>query len=60
MFWKLHFTVQSNFKMNIGSNALTKLRSETFWKLRTAIVNRPMRLKLYICQKKELLSSLFL
>ena len=36
----------------------TKLRSENLWKLRTAIINRPLRLQLIICHKKELLSSL--
>ena len=60
MFWKLHFTVQSNFKIKIGSNALTKLRLVNLWKLRTAIINRPKRLQIIICRKKELLSSLFL
>ena len=34
-----------------------KLRLENLWKLRTAIINRPMRLQLIICHKKELLSS---
>ena len=43
----------------MGSNALTKLQSENLWKLQTAIINRPMRLQLIICQKKELLSSIF-
>ena len=59
MFWKLHFTVYSNFKIEKGSNALTKLRSENFWKLRRAIINTPMRLQLNICHKKELLSLIF-
>ena len=36
----------------------TKLRSENLWKLRTAIIDRPMRLQLIVCLKKELLSSL--
>ena len=58
MLWKLHFEVKSNFKLEISSNALTKLRSENRWKLRTAIINRPMRLQLIICHRKELLSSL--
>ena len=58
MFWKLHFTVQSNFKTKISSNALTKLYLENLWKLRIAIVNRPMRLQLIIYRKKELLSLL--
>ena len=58
MFWKLHFTVKSNFKIKISSNALTKLRSENHWKLRTAIINRPMKLQVIICHQKELLSSL--
>ena len=58
MFWKLHFTVQSNFKIKISLYALTKLRSEYLWKVRTAIINRPMRLLHIICHKKELLSSL--
>ena len=35
-----------------------KLRSENLWKLPTAIINRPLRLHLIICHKKELLSSL--
>ena len=35
-----------------------KLRLENLWKLRTAIIDRPMRLQLIICHKKELLSSL--
>ena len=43
--------------MKISSNALTKLRSKNLRKLRTAIINRPMRLQLIICPKKELLSS---
>ena len=60
MFWKLHFIVWSNFKIKIGSYAVTKLRSENLWRLRTAIINRPLRLQLIICHKKELLSSLFL
>ena len=30
MFWKLHFTVLSNFKIKLSSNAVTKLRSENF------------------------------
>ena len=58
MFWKLHFTVKSNFKIKTSSNALTKLGSENLWKLRTAIINRPMKLQLTICDKKEMLSSL--
>ena len=57
VFWKLHFTVQSNFKIKISSNALTKLRSENLWKLWTAII-RLMRLQVIICHKKELLSSI--
>ena len=60
MFWKLHFTVQSNFKIKIGLNALTNLQSENLWKLQTANINRPMRLQVIICHKKEFLSSLFL
>ena len=43
----------------MGSNALTKLQSENLWKLQTAIIIRPMRLQFIICQKKELLSSIF-
>ena len=58
MFWKLHFKVKSNFKIEISSNALTKLRSKNLWKLRTAIISRPLTLQLIICHKKELLSSL--
>ena len=46
------------FKTKISSNALRKLRLENLWKLRTAIINRPMRLQLIICHKKELLSSI--
>ena len=38
---------------------LTKLRAQDLWKLRRAIINRPMSLQLIICRKKELLSSLF-
>ena len=55
MFWKLDFTVQSNFKIKIRPNALTKLQLENLWKLRKSI-----RLQVIICPKKELLSSLFL
>ena len=47
-----------NFKTKISSNALMKLRLENLRKLRTAIINRLMRLQLIICRKKELLSSL--
>ena len=32
---------------------LTKLRSENVWKLRTAIINRPLRLQLIISHKKR-------
>ena len=46
MFWKLHFTVRSNFKIKIDLNSLTKLRSENLWKLRTTIINRSMGLRL--------------
>ena len=42
----------------ISTNALTKLRFENLWKLRAAIINRPIRLQLIICYKKELLNSL--
>ena len=35
----------NNFKIKIGSNALIKLRSENLWKLRTAIIKRPIRLQ---------------
>ena len=54
------YTLQSNliFKIKISSNALTKMRSKNLWKLQTAIINRPMKLQLIICHKKELLSSL--
>ena len=45
-------------RWRINSDALTKLRSENFWKLWIAIINRPMRLQLIICHKKEFLSSL--
>ena len=34
-----------------------KLQLENLWKLRTAIINRSMRLQLIIYRKKELLSS---
>ena len=44
------------FKIKISSNALTKLRSENLWKLRTEF--DLMRLQFIICRKKELLSSL--
>ena len=43
----------------ISSNALTKLRSENVWKLRTAIINKPMRLQLIIWHKKELFLRFF-
>ena len=60
MFWKLHFTVESDFKIKIGSNALTKLQSENLWKLRTGRINRSIiRLQLIICHKKELLSFFY-
>ena len=52
------YILQSNFKIKISSNVLTKLRLENFWKLPTAIINRPMSLQLIFCHKKELLSSL--
>ena len=35
-----------------------KLQLENLWKLQTAIIDRPMRLQLIICHKKELLPSL--
>ena len=35
-----------------------KLQLENLRKLRTVIINRPMRLQLIICHKKELLPSL--
>ena len=44
----------------MSSNALTRLRSENLWKLRTEIINRSMRLQLIIYYKKELLFSLSL
>ena len=44
--------------LELTSNALTKLRSENLWKLRTAIINCSLRLQLIICHKKELHSSL--
>ena len=52
------YSLPSNlvFKIKIGSNALTKLRSENLWKLRTEF--DLMRMQLIICHKKELLSSL--
>ena len=53
MFWKLHCTVQSNFEIKIGSNALTMLRSENLWKLRTAMkIKRSMKLQVIICRKR--------
>ena len=54
------YILQSNliFTIKISSKALTKLRSVSFWKLRTAIINRFMRLELIICPKKERISSL--
>ena len=53
------YSLPSNlvFKIKIGLNALTKLRSENLWKLRTEF--DLMRLQLIICHKKGLLSSLF-
>ena len=47
------YSLQSNqiFKIKIRSNALTKLRSENHWKLRTEF--DLMRLQLIICHKKE-------
>ena len=36
-----------------------KLRLENLWKLRTAIINRPMRLQRIIWHKKELLFFAF-
>ena len=53
------YILQSNLiSTQISSNALTKLRSKNLSKLRTAIINRPMRLQLNIRhKKKELLSS---
>ena len=53
VFWKLCFTVESNFKVKISSNARTKLQSENLWNLQTAIINRPMRLQLIIYHKKN-------
>ena len=55
MFWKFHFTVLSNFKIKIRSNALMKLQSENF--LENANSDK-MRLQLIICHEKELLSTL--
>ena len=37
----------------MSSNALTKLQSENFWKLRTAIINRPLRLQFYYLPQKR-------
>ena len=53
------YSLPSNlvFKIKIGSNALTKLRSENLWKLRTEF--DLMRMQLIICRKKELLSLIF-
>ena len=41
------------FKIKIGLYVLTKLRSENLWKLRTAIIKRPIKLPLIICHKKS-------
>ena len=48
------------FQDKISSYALTKLRSENLWKSRTVVSDRPLRLQLIICRKKEHLSWLFL
>ena len=56
--WKLHFTVQSNLKIKLNSNALTKLQLKNLWNLWTAIINRPKGLQLNICHKQEVLSLL--
>ena len=53
------YILQSNIILKISANQLTKLRSENLWKLRTAMINRPMRLRLIICHKKELLRFFF-
>ena len=42
---------QDKNKFKCTNDAL-KLRSENFGKLRTAIINRPMKLQLTICLKK--------
>ena len=50
----------NNLKINIiGLNALSKQRSENLQKLRTIIIERPMRLQFIICHKKELFSLFF-
>ena len=49
----IFFGQPCNFKIKISSNTLTKLRSENLWKLRTSIINRPMRLQRTICHKKS-------
>ena len=59
MFWKFCLTVQFNFKIKVDLNALMKLQSKNLWKLQTAIINRPMKLQLIICHKKELLRFFF-
>ena len=48
----------SKIFLGVAIFALMKLGLEILWKLQTAIINRPMRLQLIICHKKELLSSL--
>ena len=52
------YSLQSNliFKIKISSNALTKLRFENLWKLRTEF--DVMRLQLIFCHKKELFASI--
>ena len=49
------YSLQSNliFKIKKSSNALTKLRFENLWKLRTEF--DLMRLQLIICHNKELI-----
>ena len=53
------YSLQSNliFKIKISSNALTKLRSENLWKLRTEF--DLMRLQLIICHKRALFFAFF-
>ena len=55
------YILQSNLasRQKISLNALTKLRTESLWKLRSAIIIRSMGLQLIVCHKKEFLSLLF-
>ena len=57
-FVSLALALASSLVSSTPPLALTKLRWENLWKLRSAIISRPMRLQLITCHKKELLSSL--